>query len=321
MIALDRFSVRFGTSAALREATISVAPGDRLGVVGESGSGKTMLGLAMMGMTPGQGRLEGSLSVDGREMADAPEPRWQALRARRVAMIFQEPMSALNPLRRIGDLICEPLGVHMGMGRRAARARAADLLAEVGLPDPALRLRQFPHELSGGQRQRALIALALACDPAFLIADEPTTALDAHVAQRVTALLVRLAEARGMGLILISHDLTTIARATTRIAVMYGGDIVETGPTRAVLSDPAHPYTLGLLAARPAGIAAARPPGAPRPRLATIPGSVPRLADLPEGCRFAGRCAIERAICATRRPVLRPAGPGAAACHALEGGQ
>lgn len=318
MFELDRYSVTFGPGTALREASLTIRPGDRLGVVGESGSGKTMLGLSLMGMVPDAAMRSGTLRVDGQDMTTASDTAWRALRARKVAMIFQEPMAALNPLRRVGETVAEPLRVHLGLGPREARQRALALFEEVGIPDPEARLRQFPHELSGGQRQRVLIALALACDPALLIADEPTTALDPNVALRIIDLLVSLAEDRGMALLFISHNLAAVARATHRIAVMYGGDIVECGPTAAVLSAPAHPYTRGLLAARPDPATAIRGADGRRPRLPTIPGTVPPLADLPAGCRFAGRCPVELPHCAAQRPPATEPGPERAAiCHAL----
>ncbi|WP_323039311.1 ABC transporter ATP-binding protein [Gemmobacter sp.] len=311
MIRLSNLSVSFGDAQAVREASLTIAPGARIGIVGESGSGKSMLGLALMGMSPDAAQVTGSLSVDGTEMAGATERDWRALRARRIAMIFQEPMAALNPLKRVGDIVAEPLRLHEGLSRDAALDRALALFREVGLPNPEARLRQFPHEISGGQRQRVLIALALACNPGLLIADEPTTALDANVALRITELLTDLSVSRQMSLVFISHDLTAVARATTEIMVMYGGTVVERGPTDRVLNAPRHPYTKGLLAARP------RPEGLRqngiRRRLPTIPGSVPPLDKLPPGCRFAGRCPVELPHCATQRPpvVLD------AACHRL----
>ena len=318
MFELDRFSVAFDTATALREASLTISPGDRLGVVGESGSGKTMLALSLMGMAPDAAQVSGRLLIDGNDMASASESEWQRLRARKVAMIFQEPMSALNPLRRVGDTVADPLRIHLNMSNAQAEARALDLFREVGIPNPEARLRQFPHEMSGGQRQRVLIALALACDPALLIADEPTTALDANVKLRVTDLLVRLAEQRGMALLFISHDLASVARATKDILVMYGGDIVERGPTQEVLKAPAHPYTRGLLGARPDPAPHQRGADGKRARLPTIPGTVPALHDLAPGCRFSGRCPIERPECATVRPAMRDLGHRSAACHALE---
>ncbi len=320
MITLDNFSARFGHAIALRGANLSIRKGDRLGVVGESGSGKTMLALCLMGMAPDAAQLDGALVIDGQDMALASEAAWQRLRARRVAMIFQEPMAALNPLRRVGDTVMEPMIVHEGLSTRDAQARARALFEEVGIPDPGAKMRQFPHELSGGQRQRALIALALACDPALLIADEPTTALDANVALRITDLLVRLATEREMALVFISHDLAAVARATRDIVVMYGGDMVEQGPTAQVLAQPAHPYTKGLLSARPDPKAAPRDAAGRRRRLPTIPGTVPPLTALPQGCRFSGRCPQEIVRCAMQRPkMLTLDGPRRAACHLLSG--
>jgi len=245
MIEARNISVRFGASYALRKIRLSLAPGQRVGIVGESGSGKSMLGLALMGMLPPGAALDGTLTIDGRSMGDASEKAWRGLRARRIAMIFQEPTLALNPLRRVGDTVMEPLRLHLGMDRPSARARMLSLLEETGIPEPEAKARQYPHELSGGQRQRVLIALALACDPEVLIADEPTTALDAHVGLRITELLTRLARDRHMALMFISNDLAAVARTVDTIAVMYGGEIMERGPVRTVLDDPQHPYTKG----------------------------------------------------------------------------
>ncbi|MFA7432780.1 MAG: ABC transporter ATP-binding protein [Gemmobacter sp.] len=314
MLEMRDVSVRFGEVAAIRSASLTVTEGDRIGLVGESGCGKSMMALTLMGMVPEAARVTGSIRLNGKELVGLPERALRRIRARSIAMIFQEPMAALNPLRRIGETVMEPLLLHEGLSRNAARARALALFEEVGIPEPEQRLRQFPHEISGGQRQRVLIALALACNPALLIADEPTTALDANVALRITDLLVRLAEDRRMALLFISHDLAAVTRATRDICVMYGGDIVERGPTREVLESPAHPYTKGLLAARPRF-----DPAAPaRRRLPTIPGTVPQLADLAPGCRFSGRCAVELAHCARTRPAAAAPGPGrSAACHRL----
>ena len=318
MIELSNLSVHFGHAAALRDANLVIERGDRLGVVGESGSGKTLLALCLMGMAPDSARLTGQLRIDGQDMARAAGRAWQRLRSRRVAMVFQEPMAALNPLRRVGDTVMEPMLLHDGLTRRAARARALSLFEEVGIPDPDRRLRQFPHEMSGGQRQRVLIALALACNPMLLIADEPTTALDANVALRITDLLQRLARERQMALVFISHDLAAVARATEDIVVMYAGDMVERGRTAKVLGAPAHPYTKGLLGARPDAGVAGRDAQGKRRRLPTIPGTVPPLHALPLGCRFSGRCPAELPHCATQRPAFAQTETGrGAACHLL----
>jgi len=315
MFEMTNMTVRFSFGEALRGASLRVAPGDRMGIVGESGSGKSMLAACLMGMVPEAATLTGKLSIDGTDMTHATEAIWQTMRARRAAMIFQEPMSALNPLRRVGDTVAEPMRVHLGVSKAQARQRVLALFDEVGIPNPTARLRMFPHELSGGQRQRVLIALALACDPELLIADEPTTALDANVALKITDLLVHLSQSRTMALVFISHDLAAVARATTDIAVMYGGDIVERGRTAEVLASPVHPYTQGLLAARPDPRAVPRDANGIRRRLPTIPGTVPPLHALPQGCRFAGRCALERAECASVKPA--PVGVRCATCHAI----
>jgi len=319
MIELDRVSVAFGDALALRQASLSITPGARLGIVGESGCGKSMLGLCLMGMVPDAATVTGAIRLNGRDLAQAPEGVWQRHRARDVAMIFQEPMAALNPLRTIGETVMEPLRVHEGLSRAQARDRALALFQEVGIPDPVARLRQYPHEISGGQRQRVLIALALACNPGVLVADEPTTALDANVALRIIELLVRLSETRNMALVFISHDLAAVARATRSMVVMYGGDIVERGPTAQVLSAPCHPYTIGLLGARPGLADRRRGPDGRRKRLVTIPGTVPPLHDLPAGCRFAGRCPQELPHCAPQQPRPHALASGQqAACHRLD---
>jgi len=315
MFEMQNMTVRFSIGEALRGVSLRIAPGDRLGIVGESGSGKSMLAACLMGMVPDAATIDGTLTIDGTNMTHASEAKWQTIRARRAAMIFQEPMSALNPLRRVGDTVAEPIYVHMGLNKAQARDRVLGLFEEVGIPDPASRFRMFPHELSGGQRQRVLIALALACDPQLLIADEPTTALDANIALKITDLLVHLSQSRNMALVFISHDLSAVARATTDITVMYGGDFVERGVTAEVLSNPMHPYTQGLLAARPSPRAVSRDANGSRRRLPTIPGTVPPLHKMARGCRFAGRCALERGECASVRPL--PFGPRRITCHAV----
>ncbi|MCA8869733.1 MAG: ABC transporter ATP-binding protein [Rhodobacteraceae bacterium] len=313
MIEVQNLSVRVGDTRAVRRVNLSIGAGERLGVVGESGSGKTMLALALMGMVPDGLTVDGVIRIDGNDLSRASETTWAAYRAQKIAMIFQEPMSALNPLRRIGDIVAEPLLVHQGISRNDARQKVLALFDETGIPDANRRLQQYPHQLSGGQRQRVLIALALACDPSLLIADEPTTALDANIALRITDLLVRLSRERQMALLFISHDLSAVSRTTEDLLVMYGGDIVERGKTRHLLASPSHPYTSGLLSARPR----IEQNAGPR-RLPTIPGTVPSLFDLPPGCRFAGRCDRELPIC--RATIPQPAATvsgGFASCHLL----
>ncbi len=308
---VENLTVLFGGHTAVRDVSFSLAPGEVLGVVGESGSGKSLIGLSVMGMPPDAAAISGAARVAGKDLLALPENERARIRGREVAIVFQEPMTALNPLQRIGDQIAEPIRWHENLGRAAIRARVLDLMNEVGLPDPEQRLRQYPHELSGGQRQRALIALALACNPSVLIADEPTTALDALVARRVMTLLRGLAKRRNMALLLISHDLAAVGAAADRVIVMYAGDLVESGPAADVLRDPRHPYARGLIAARPRP----RPAATARAHLPTIRGTVPPLGALPPGCRFYGRCPHGADVCTRAAPELRQAGPGrVAAC-------
>ncbi len=273
-----------GPAAALRGVSFSLGAGEKLGLIGESGCGKSLTALALMGLLPEGARVEGSIRLAGQELVGLPDDAMARLRGDRLAMIFQEPMTALNPLHSIGAQVAEPLRLHRGLDRAAARAEALRLLDRVKLPEAAKRLDAYPHQLSGGQRQRVMIAMALACGPELLIADEPTTALDVTLQHEVLMLIDELVQGSGMALLLISHDLGVMARHVQRVAVMYGGTVVESGPTTAVFEHLAHPYTQGLYAARPRL-------GATRgTRLATIPGRVPELADLPAGCPFADRC-------------------------------
>ena len=283
-----------GQAEALRGVSFSLSRGQTLGLIGESGCGKSITALALMGLLPEGARLSGSIRFGGSELTTLDEAAWCDLRGRRISMVFQEPMTALNPLHRIGQQIAEPLRLHLGLSASAAQAQALRLLDRVQLPQAAQRLRAYPHQLSGGQRQRVLIAIALACGPELLIADEPTTALDVSVQREVLDLIAQLVREDGMGLLLISHDLDVMADTVSELLVMYGGTVVERGPTAAVFERQAHPYTSGLVAARPrldvrdAGGAASRR----GQRLVTIPGRVPELIDLPAGCPFADRCSL-----------------------------
>ncbi|WP_233259053.1 ABC transporter ATP-binding protein [Rubrivivax albus] len=274
-----------GPVEALRGVSFTLGAGQTLGLIGESGCGKSMTALALMGLQPESATVQGSIRSDGEELAGAPERRWCALRGARIGMVFQEPMTALNPLHTVGRQIAEPLRLHRGLSTAAARAEALRLLERVQLTQAAQRLDAYPHQLSGGQRQRVVIAIALACRPALLIADEPTTALDASVQREVLDLLGELVRDDGMALLLVSHDLAMVAERVQRLMVMYAGRIVENGPSGQVFRHPAHPYTRGLLAARPRlGLARGT-------RLPTIPGRVPELHAMPPGCAFAERCA------------------------------
>jgi peptide/nickel transport system ATP-binding protein len=293
-----------GTAPAVRDMSFTLERGDTLGLIGESGCGKSMTALALMGLAPDNATVSGSLKLEGRELIGLPDRDWRAIRGFSLAMIFQEPMTALNPVHRVGAQIAEPLMLHQSLSAHAARAKAIALMDRVGIPDAARRVDSFPHQFSGGQRQRIMIAMALACEPDFLIADEPTTALDVTVQKQILALIRELVDERGMALILISHDLGLIAQNVQRMLVMYGGDVVESGSADAVFGRPAHPYTRGLLAARPS--LAQRLVAHRSERLPTIQGSVPDLFSLPPGCPFAGRCAFTEDACHTLAPPVVP---------------
>ena len=277
-----------GAVDAVRGIDFTLHRGETLGLVGESGCGKSLTALALMGLLPDAAQASGSILLDGQELVGLDDRALCRLRGNRIGMVFQEPMTALNPVHRIGDQVAEPLRLHRGMGRAAARREALALLERVGIADAARRLDAYPHQFSGGQRQRITIAMALACGPDLLIADEPTTALDVTIQQQILDLISDLVAERNMALILISHDLGVISQNVDRMMVMYGGTVVESGSTASVFSAMAHPYTRGLFAARP-HLGVEHTPGQ-RPRLATIPGTVPELVDLPAGCPFAGRC-------------------------------
>ncbi len=296
-----------GPADALREVSLSMQRGERLGLIGESGCGKSITALALMGLLPDGARVQGSIRFDGRELTALDETEYCRLRGDRLGMVFQEPMTALNPLHTVGAQIAESLRLHKGLAGAAARAEALRLLERVHLPRPRERLDAYPHQLSGGQRQRVVIAIALACGPDLLIADEPTTALDVTIQREVLDLIDELVREDGMALLLISHNLGVMADRVDRVFVMYGGTVVESGPTAEVFARRAHPYTQGLFAARPRlGLARGT-------RLATIPGRVPELADLPAGCPFAERCpkVIDDCRRALPAPVALQAGHSA----------
>ena len=316
-----------GPADAVRGVSFAMQAGDTLGLVGESGCGKSLTAMALMGLLPESAQVAGAIRFQGTDLTTLGERALEDIRGNRIAMVFQEPMTALNPLHTIGHQVAEPLRLHKGLSRADARAEALRLLDRVGIPDAARRLDAYPHQFSGGQRQRITIAMALACGPDLLIADEPTTALDVTVAGEVLKLIRELVRERGMGMILISHDLGVIAQNVDRMLVMYGGTVVESGPTREVFRHMAHPYTRGLFASRPSFGAAAHgaladpAPGgtsnnfstnstanpatsrpAPRRRLPSIPGTVPELHQMPAGCPFASRCDVADAHCATQVP-------------------
>ncbi|MBL8349847.1 MAG: ABC transporter ATP-binding protein [Burkholderiaceae bacterium] len=296
-----------GPADALRGISFALQRGQTLGLIGESGCGKSITALALMGLLPDGATLAGSLRFEGRELVGLPEDDWCRLRGNRMAMVFQEPMTALNPLHTIGRQIAEPLRLHRGLDGAGARAESLRLLQRVQLPQAERRLAAYPHQLSGGQRQRVVIAIALACGPDLLIADEPTTALDVTIQREVLDLIAGLVAEDGMALLLISHDLGVMAENVQQMLVMYGGTVVESGPTSEVFRRLAHPYTRGLFAARPRL-------GLPRgQRLATIAGRVPELIDLPGGCGFADRCVLAIDACRSAPPAAVQVTPGHAA--------
>jgi peptide/nickel transport system ATP-binding protein len=301
--------VGVGPADAVRGVSLDLAPGRRTGLIGESGSGKTLTALAVMGLLPQGLRASGSVTFEGRELLGLPERARARLRGDAMGMIFQEPLTALDPMQRIGDAIAEPLRIHRGLSAGAARAQVRALLARVHMPDPEERMRSYPHQLSGGQRQRAMIAMAVACDPRLLIADEPTTALDVTVQARILSLLRGLVEEGGASLLLITHDLAVVSETCQDVYVMYGGRIAEQGPVDDVFSNPRHPYTVGLLDAIP-------PVDVPiaGKRLPAIPGVVPGLGEFPDGCPFRTRCprADERCV---REPPLEGDGHRVACWH------
>lgn len=285
-----------GVAEPVQQFSLALQRGETLGLIGESGSGKTLAMLAVMGLLPRNATAHGSIRLNGQELLGMDEPAWCQVRGSRIGMVFQEPMTALNPLQRVGDAVAEPLRLHLGLSAPAAREQAIGWLERVGIEHAAERWRDYPHQFSGGQRQRIVLASALACHPDVLIADEPTTALDSTVQAQMLELLQKLVAEEGMAMVLISHDLALVARHVQRISVLYAGRVLEQGGSRAVFSQAAHPYTHALLAARPH---LEQPRGAP---LVSIGGRLPDLYDLPDGCRFADRCTQVQAICRDSEP-------------------
>jgi peptide/nickel transport system ATP-binding protein len=285
-----------GPKRVVREVSFALSAGESLGIVGESGSGKTMTALALMGLLPDGAIVSGALRFEGTDLTKLGETELRTLRGDRIAMIFQEPMTALNPLHRIGAQVAEPLILHRGLSKAAAWAEAVRLLDRVQLRDPAGMARAYPFALSGGERQRAMIAMALSCRPQLIIADEPTTALDVTVQAKILDLLASLSAEADMSMLLVSHDLAVIAGHCRRVLVMYGGAVMEEGPVEAVLGEARHPYTRALLEARPRL-------GAPRgERLRAIAGAPSSGSEAPGGCAFAGRCPFTIEACRIAPP-------------------
>ena len=291
--------IRSGVVHALSGVDLYVNPGETLGIVGESGSGKTMTALSLMGLLPQGGRVSsGSIFLDGQDLTKMPLHAKRKLRGTKVGMIFQDPLTSLNPTMKIGLQVCEPLRVHKKMSKKDALERAVEILKRVGMPRPEIVINNYPHQLSGGMRQRVMIAMALVCEPRILIADEPTTALDVTTQMQILDLIDELRDEYQMGVILITHDLGVVAGHTDRVAVMYAGRIVETAPTKTLFTEPKHRYTSSLMAALPERALAAGT------KLFSIPGAPPSLTNLPVGCRFASRCLWAGAECVDRYPDL-----------------
>jgi len=309
------FSMRFGELRAVAGVDLTLEAGGRLGLVGESGAGKSVTGFSIINLISRPGRIaSGSITFEGKELTALSPEEIRKIRGDRISMIFQDPMMTLNPVLTIGDQMTETLLAHRNMTRREAEAVAVDKLKKVYIPSPERRLGQYPHELSGGMRQRIIIAIALLTDPALIIADEPTTALDVTIQAEILDLLYELTVNENMGLILITHDLAVVSQVTENIAVMYAGRVVETGPTMDVVANPAHPYTKGLIGALPQSAGGGR-------RLNQIKGVMPSLYNMPGGCAFHPRCPIcDEYCCKNVPPLLETGRPGNfAACFKVAG--
>jgi peptide/nickel transport system ATP-binding protein len=307
------FPTRRGTLVAVNDVSFSVGRGEVLGVVGESGAGKSITGNAIIGLIEPPGRIAGGeVRLTGHRIDNLDDEALRRIRGSRIGMVFQDPLTSLDPLYRIGEQLIETIETHTDKRGAASRKRAIDLLADVGIPAPETRIDNYPHQFSGGMRQRVVVALALAADPELIIADEPTTALDVSVQAQVIALLKRLCRERGTAIMLITHDMGVIAETADRVAVMYSGRIVEIGKVRDVVKHPQHPYTHGLMTAIPSLT------GDPDARLEQIPGSMPRLGAIPEGCAFNPRCSFRFERCPAERPAVYATSRSQASCFLLD---
>ncbi|MEO6443597.1 MAG: ABC transporter ATP-binding protein [Gemmatimonadaceae bacterium] len=310
------FHTEAGLARAVDGVSFSIARGETLGVVGESGCGKSVTALSLLRLVQSPGRIEPGSKIwfEGRDLLTASDEEIRRIRGNRIAMVFQEPMTALNPVFTVGDQIAEVARVHDGASRRAAWERAVEMLALVGIPSPRERAGSYPHQLSGGMRQRVLIAMALVMNPALIIADEPTTALDVTIQAQILELLADVQQKFGTAILLITHDLGVVAEVASRVLVMYGGMVVEEAPVRALFAEAGHPYTKGLMRAMPRV-------GMDRERLATIRGTVPPPTAWPSGCRFRDRCDFAWDRCAAEAPTLLPVSSAhVARCHLLDEG-
>jgi len=298
------FTTRSGVIRAVDNVSLSLQAGRVLGLVGESGCGKTITALSIINLVPPPGRITaGKILFEGRDLLTLSEEEMRKVRGARISMVFQEPMTALNPVFTVGNQISEVLTTHQGIAEREALDRSIELLRSVGIPSPEKRVHEYPHQLSGGMRQRVMIAMAIACRPSLVLADEPTTALDVTIQAHILELLTRIQAEMGMAMVLVTHDLGLIAERAHEVAVMYAGRIVEQAATAELFATPLHPYTRGLMASIP------KPGESRRARLRTIPGSVPRLSDLPQGCTFSPRCDIKTGQCEAE-PGLVEVKPG-----------
>jgi peptide/nickel transport system ATP-binding protein len=297
-----------GVLNPVRGVDFTLERGETLGIVGESGSGKSLTALALMGLAPARALVQAqALRLGDRELTVLSQRDLaRDVRGSRMAMIFQEPMTSLNPVFTIGEQIAEAVRLHEGLGRRDAMAKTVDMLKLVHIPNPERRVKEYPHQLSGGMRQRVMIAMALSCNPKLLIADEPTTALDVTIQAQILELLNELKAKLGMAVLLITHDMGVIAETAQRVMVMYAGKVVEEAPVKELFKEPLHPYTQGLLRSIPRiDLAATK-----KQRLEAIPGVVPSLLNLPKGCRFTPRCPHAKPVCSEQEPVLKEVRPG-----------
>lgn len=302
------FPTRRGTLVAVDDVSFDIAPGEVLGIVGESGAGKSLTGTAIIGLLEPPGRVAGGeIRLNGQRIDNLSREDMRPIRGKRIGMVFQDPLTSLNPLYRVGDQIIETIRTHLPLSERQARARAIALLTEVGIQGADRRIDAYPHEFSGGMRQRVVLALALCAEPELIIADEPTTALDVSIQAQIIQLLKRLCRERGTAVMLITHDMGVIAETANRVAVMYAGRIAEIGPVREVISSAHHPYTRGLMGSIPSIEGTGD-------RLVQIPGSMPRLTAIPRGCAFNPRCPHAFDRCRIDRPDLMPADHSLAAC-------
>jgi peptide/nickel transport system ATP-binding protein len=303
------FLSRRGRLRAIDDVSFDIAKGEVLGVVGESGAGKSVTGLAVIGLIDPPGRMTGGeIHLAGLRIDNLAPEALRRIRGKRIGMIFQDPLTSLNPLYRVGDQLVETIRTHLDLSETSARRRAIELLAEVGIPAPEKRIDGYPHEFSGGMRQRVVIALAICAEPELIIADEPTTALDVSVQAQIIALIKRLGRDHGTAVMLVTHDMGVIAETCDRVAVMYAGRIAEIGPVQAVVRNPLHPYARGLMGAIPTLASDAA-------RLVQIPGAMPRLSAIPQGCSFNPRCAGAFDRCRIDRPEPLRHGAQAVACH------